>query len=315
MADGSGLRSVADALAGVAQWRTDEEARHGTELAEVDQEVASLQTGIENLKQQLEALGRFRTELLGKVDSIEEEVAGRNYNAVFDVLGDQLVGLSSRAGGLLQKERVRDAQLAETLDDPVVANLLAEYQQFKEVVEPTLASIPATYRTVMEETGRKQRQDLESRLAHVGTEPIEYEGEPLPLDVLVAVDAPDGQSEVLMLVMPVADAVHGDWRSRDEDLQTRLAACIMQGAFATAAEMGLGGNQAVFGGHRGQLAVELELAGGDPAAIAESFRSSIQETLAASPELIAAKVAATVRVIEVDHLLPPEEPENGEAQA
>ncbi len=313
MTDGSGLRSVADALAEVAQWRTDEEARHGTELAEVDQEVASLQTGIENLKQQLEALGRFRTELLGKVDSIEEEVAGRNYDAVFGVLGGQLAGLSERSGDLLQKERVRDAQLAETLDDPAVMNLLAEYQQFKETVEPTLASIPATYRAAMEETGRKQREELEMHLSDVGTEPIPHDGDALPLDVLVAVDAPDGQAEVLMLVMPVADAVYGEWKSRDEDLQTRLAARIMQGVFVTAGEMGLGGNQGVFGGHKGQLAVELELAGGDPEAIAESFRSSIQETLGASPELIAAKVEATVRVIEVDHLLPPEEPAMGEA--
>lgn len=315
MADGTGLRSVAEALAEVAQWRTDEEARHGTELAEVDQEVASLQTGIENLKQQLEALGRFRTELLGKVDSIEQEVAGRNYNAVFEVLGGQLTTLDSRSSELLQQERVRDAQLAETLDDPAVVNLLTEYKQFKETVEPTLASIPPTYRAAMEETGRKQREELERRLADVGTEPIEHSGDALALDVLVAVDAPDGQAEVLMLVMPVSDAVHADWKSRSEDLQTRLAARIMQGVFATAGEMGLGGNQGVFGGHKGQLAVELELAGGDPVAIAESFRASIQETLAAAPELVAAKVAPTVRVIEVDHLLPPEAPADSEAEA
>lgn len=315
MADGSELRSVADALAEVARWRADEEARHSTELAEVDQEVASLQTGIENLKQQLEALGRFRTELLGKVDTIDSTVAGRNYSAVFEALALQREQLGARAEELLQKERVRDAQLEQTLNEPDVRSLLTEYEQYRNTIEPTLVTLPPTYRSAMEELGRKQKKELSNRLGGLGTEPIASDGPSIAVDVLIAVDAPDGQAEVLMLVMPVADSVHSQWSERDEDLQTRLAARVMQGVFSTAKNMGLAGNQGIFGGHKGQLAVEVELAGGAPAEIGEAFRNSVQQALDAAPEVQAGQITATARLIEVDYLLPPEDSEMAEVSA
>ena len=307
MADGSGLRSVADALGEVAQWRAEEEARHSAELAEVDQEVASLQTGIENLKQQLEALGRFRTELLGKASEIDQSQSAKTYEAVFGVLAEQREHLTQRADALLVAEQERDAKLAETLDDPAIKNLLAEYQAFVENVQPTLASIPPTYRAVIEETSRKQREELESRLGGLGTEPIGTDEPALAVDVLLAVDAPEGDAEVLMVVMPVADGVHNAWQDRPEDLQTRLAARVMQAVFSTTKALGLPGNQGVFGGHREQLAVEIELVGGQSAPVAERFRSAVQDALSSAPELQAGKVHATARVVDVDSLLPPEE--------
>lgn len=315
MAEGRGARSVADALSDVAQWRADEESRHSTELAEVDQEVATLERGIENLKQQLEALGQFRTELLGKVEMLDVDVSRRNYEAVFDALQGQSEQLVSRSADLLQVEQARDADLLQTLEDPEVRNLLAEYKQFRDTIAPTLSSMPATYRQAMEELGRKQREELTDRLGDLGSEPVEASGDPIEVDIIVAVDAPEGQAEVLMLVFPVEEAVHSQWASRSEDLQTRLAARVMQAVFATARALGIEGNQGVFGGHRGLLAVELELAGGGKAEIAEQFRARIQAMMVEAPELLAAKIAPTARVIEVDHLLPPEEPAMPEASA
>lgn len=307
MAEGFALRSVAEALGDVARWKADEESRHNTELAEVDQEVASLQTAIENLKQQLDALGRFRTELLGKLEGIQETVSSRTYEAVFGALIGQLDALSERSAELAVAERERDARLLQTLDDPAVKKLLGEYEQFKSTIEPTLGAMPETYRKAMEALRDQQRAQIAERLGDLGTNPVESTGEGIPVDVLVAVDAPEGEAEVVMLVIPVTEEVHTQWTERAEDLQTRLAARVMQGVFNATRALGLPGAEGVYGGHQGLLAVEVEVAGGPQEQVADAVRAAVQGALDQAEELIAARVKATVRIVDVDNLLPPED--------
>jgi len=67
MAEDNAPRSVADALAEVTRRQGEEESRHQAELTEVDQEVESLKTAMANLQQQLEALAKFREELVAKL--------------------------------------------------------------------------------------------------------------------------------------------------------------------------------------------------------------------------------------------------------
>lgn len=297
---------VADALAQVAKWKADEESRHNTELSEVDQEVASLQTAIENLKQQLEALGRFRQELLGKLETVQTAVPARTYDAVFAVLLGQMDALGGRAEELLEKERARDAALLGTLDDPAVKNLLAEYEQFQKAIAPTLDAMPATYREAMEKLRDSQRAQLAEKLGDLGREPVASDGGDVYVDVLVAVDAPEGSAEVLMLVLPVSEDVQVLWSDREEDVQTHLTARVMQGTYAATEELGYAGAEAVFGGHQGLLAIEIEVGGGDPDAVVEKVRGQIQASLDGAPELEAGKVRVRVQVVDVDHLLPPE---------
>ena len=108
MANESGVaRSVASALEEVARWRAEAEERHKAELQEVDTEVESLQQAVANLQQQLEALGRFKEELVGRADRIDEDEIDRCYQAIFGALGEQGGALAGRATLVAEAEGAR----------------------------------------------------------------------------------------------------------------------------------------------------------------------------------------------------------------
>lgn len=307
MADATAPSSVAHALDAVNRWKSEEESRFNSELAEVDQEVASLRTAIENLNQQLEALGRFRGDLLGKVEGLATEVGKKSYDAVFAVLAGQLDAIGGRSAELAEVEAQDDASVLATLSDPGLNNLIAEYEQFRTVVEPTLQTMPPTYRAAMEKLRDTQRDQLAERLGALESAPPASSGAAVDLEVLVAVDAPDGAAEVLMLVVPVSEEVYSGWEDRAEDLQTRIAARVLQGVYKAGASLGQPALQAVFGGHQGVLALEVELAGGEPDRVAETVRGHVEAALKAGAEIGAARVIPRVSIVDVDHLLPPEE--------
>lgn len=307
MADESPPRGVADALTEVSRRRGEEEARHRAELAEVDQEVESLRTAMANLQQQLEALGKFREELVARLDSVSTGASQRTYEAIFQALREQAQALSGRAAVVADLMRSRRHALDETLEDEEIKGLLTEYQQFKEHVEPHIASFPETYRAVLQGKHHEVQERLREALGDESAELPEVEGPALSADVVVAVDAPEGVAEVVMLVLPVIEHVQTAWAEREEDLQTWLAARAMQAIYQVCHAFGLPGAQAMYGGHQGLLAVEVELGAGEPAAVRAALSETLDRTFAQAPELRAAKVEVHAQPVNVDHLFPPEE--------
>lgn len=309
MADGSAARSVADALLEVERRQGEEVARHQAELAEVDQEVESLRTAMANLQQQLDALAKFREELSAKLESVSGGAPQRSYDAIFGALREQAQELSGRAAAVADVQRAREADLAQTLADADVKALLEEYEQFKLQVEPTLAALPDSYRDVIVKHHEEVKGKLRTSLGDKINTPAEVDAASMSLDVVVAVDAPQGVAEVVMLVLPVVEQVQTAWSDREEDLQTWVAARVMQATYHLCHSIGLAGAQAMYGGHQGLLAVEIELGAGDPEEVRNGLISTIDQVLNEAPELVAAHVAPRAHAVEVDHLFPPDEGE------
>jgi hypothetical protein len=312
MADITAPRSIADALAEVARRQGEEQARHAAELGEVDQEIASLRTAMTNLQQQLDALARFRDELAGRIDSVAGGGHRLTYDAIFHALHEQSQALSGRAARVAEAARAQQKALADTLEDENIRKLMEEYGQFKEHMEPHLASFPATYRKALVSKHAEIEGELRAALAdRADPPPPEVDEEPLAIDVVVAVDAPDDVAEVAMLLLPVVEHVHTAWSDREEDLQTWVAARAMQAIYRVCHTFGLEGAQAMYGGHQGLLAVEIELGAGDGAAVRTALQQTLDETFAGSPELKGARLAIHARPVDVDHLFPPEDIDAG----
>jgi len=285
-------------------------------LAEVDQEVESLRTAMANLQQQLQALGKFREELVARLESVSTGASQRTYEAIFQALREQAQALSGRAAAVANVARSHQLSVDEQLEDEEIKTLLTEYQQFKEQVEPHIASFPDSYRAVLEGKHQEVQERLREALGDAGAEPPEVEAEAMNADVVVAVDAPQGVAEVVMMVLPVIEHVQTAWAEREEDLQTWLAARAMQAVYEVCHAFGLPGAQAMYGGHQGLLAVEVELGAGEPAAVRTALSETLDRVFASAPELQAAKVEVRAQPVDVDHLFPPEDeeiPEEAEA--
>jgi uncharacterized protein YoxC len=307
-------RSVAAALEEVAQWRSEAEERQKTELGEVDKEVENLQVAVANLQQQLEALAGFREELLGKAQRIADEEVQRSYDAIFAALRDQNQALAARSR-LVDEARTasEEAVAAYMEENEEVAALVQEVEQFKASVEPTLDNLPASYRTVILAHHEGVVARLEEHMAAARSKPVAIEADELSLDVVYAVDAPEGAAELLMFVLPVDEAVHTGWFEREEDLQVHVAARVIEGLYRACHTQNLTGVQAIYGGHQGLLAVEVELpedVAPDP--LVEALDAHLGEALAAVEEIRATHLVPRPVRLAVDHLLPPEDAQEEE---
>lgn len=301
-------RSVSSALEEVTHWKSETAQKSKNELGEVDQEVENLRTAINNLQQQIEALQRSREEIATRSDSLNEEEISRSYNAVFAALLDQAESVRIRAAEIAEGDAARARKLMEALKDPAIASKMTEYTQFKTTVEPTLAALPESYRGVILQHHEGLAKQLKDLLGNIGGTPASYEGPGIAVDVVFAVDAPEGTPEVLMLVLPVQEQVHADWATRQEDAQTWLAARVVQAVYAACTSAGLANSRAAFGGHQGLLAVEVEL-GGARGDVGQMVTDELIRAFVGSAELRDAKIEVRPRQLVVDHLLPPEDAE------
>jgi len=152
---------------------------------------------------------------------------------------------------------------------------------------------------------------LRDHVAALFAEPTTLDEPPLDAEVVFGVDAPDGDPELLIAILPVQDVVHAEWVQRDDDLQTWLAARVLQAVHTGLREAGLPAAQVVCGGHRGLLALEADLVGASRDVAAVVARH-LGEVLGASPELDAAKLRVSPTEVPIDYLLPPE-PESAQA--
>ncbi len=303
--------SVSDALEAVETWRSEEDARRLGELGEVAQEIQSLEAAMENLRQQLEALRSFQTELEAKGAELSIQADQRTYHSIFEVLQVQAAAVEQREREVSEAARAKQESLPQLLEERGLAEVLRDYEQFKTAVEPTLQHLPESYKAAMLEVHHGQEAKLRTAIGELGGAP-EVEAEPVAVDLVYAIDAPEGTPELLVVVVPVADVVQSEWSERDSGLQTVLAARVAEAIYRACADAGFMAAQALSGGHLGLLAVELELVGADPA-LADSIRSRLAG-VPESPELKAAKVALTVREINMDHLLPPEDEEAADGE-
>lgn len=302
MTAASTMRSVQDALQDAAHWRADQASRQKAEQIEVDQQLAELRLSLANLQEKLAALEQFRASFDARGDELRKGEVQRAHDGIFEVLDAQRGALEGRSAELVAAEARRAAMLETVLAESDLASKLVEYKQFKQSVEPALAQMPESYRKVVLGHHEQVAAALRQRVAELTGDPVHAEGPPLTLDVVYAVDAPDGVPELLVVVTPVAAKALESWQDRPEDLQTRLAARVVQAIYEACFALGLEGVQVQSGGHRDLLAIEADVAGA-PAGLAEELGRRLEAAFRGALELVAAKVTLTARGVHADQVL------------
>jgi hypothetical protein len=310
MTSAAQARSVATALEEVARWRSEEEARQATDLAEADQEIQSLKAAIGNLEQQLAGLLRLRGELVERSSGVGKDAIDRAYEAVFSALTEQAAALAQRSTQYVAAEKARLAALPDALKKAGHAALLEECNQFRTAVEPTIMHLPESYREIVLEHNRAQVQKLRAAVVAVSGDPVKIEGPAVEAEIVWAIDAPEGAPEVLMVVVPVTEDVATDWGKRGDDLELHVAARTAQGMYAGLAAAGLGEARLNTGGHRGLLVMEVEVVGAKPNLV-EALTTALGRALGSGSESTAAGLKLTARLVDVDWLLPPDAGDEG----
>ncbi len=306
MDDEARVRSVAETLSATRSWHQEQAAKWSDELREIDAELERLAVAIRDLHDQVESAQRHREDIEGRQVAFGSQV----YESLFDVLTEQARALAGRS----VEARDITSTRSEGMDSPEVKRLLEEYRTFKSQVAPTLPGLPESYRSVIQAHHDAVVARLKEHYAlDAGPEPVG--AEVLELDVVYAVDAPDGPAEMLMLVLPVSDAVFSRWADRGDDLELYFASRVVQGVHTVLAELGMVTVFPAYGGHQDLLAVEIELDRTDRGELSDLVRQMVGEVLASAPELNAARVQARPFEVPVDLLFPPEVFEDDEATA
>ena len=306
------VRSVADAMEDAGQWRAKEEARQKKERVDLDEQVEEVRTSITKLQEQLAVLETLSAGLSASEGILDTEQILRTHEGIFAALEEQRDALKERAEQIAQAEAQRLTMVEDVLSQSDLAGQLVEYQQFKTSVAPSLANMPESYRSVVMGHHEGVVKALRERVHEMLGEPVHAEGGTLQLEVVYAVDAPGGDPELLLVVTPIDASAHDDWADQDESLQLRLAARVVQALYEACHSSGLNSAEVMCGGHRGLLALEVDLTDA-PSEIGAAVEERLGAVLHKALELEAAKVKLTVRQVEADHLLPPDERMNEEA--
>ncbi len=296
------MQSVASALEGVATWREEQESRRQAEMVDVDSQLEKLQGEIEELQKKLEALKEFRGELEQR--DAGNGVVARSYDAIFSALLGQANALDDRAAEALAAQEARDAQVLATLPKSDIAPLVEEYEQFKEQ-EKRVMALPESYRGAIVEHHEGVVKRIRAHLEEHASGPVKLDADSLELELVYAVDAPTGKPEVLICVLPVKDVALTDWANRSEDVSTLLSARAVQAIYEALKQTGPAGAQAVYGGHQGLLALEVDLEGASND-FEKVLADNLNAVLKSSPEIAMANLAVTARKVNFDYLLPPE---------
>ena len=308
MTNPEATQTIDGALAAVRRWRLEEEKRIQRQAREVDAEVQRLKQTIAQAQARARALATERNGLLARIETLDDEAVERSNAAVLQALREQADALAARADAAQATELQALLAAEAKLEAGGHSALLVEYKQYKEQVEPTLAAMPESYRSLIASHGQAQAQRLRAQLARVLEAPEPLGAEPLELELLYAIDAPDGELELLMLVLPVRDTVYLHWASRPEDLQTHVALRVVQALYASTQAMSLHGAQVLGGGHEGLVALEVELVGAPDDAL-ERMLAQLETVVADSAELRSAGLTLQPRQVALDLLLPPDEDE------
>ncbi len=308
MTAGNTGRTVALALADVARWRADEEARQKAEMIEVEQEMKNLQATIRDLEQKLESLGRFGVELQGRKQALPDQELQRARESVISALRDQSRRISDRDRLVQQAATARRSALEAKLAEPEVVKNLAAYRKFKET-EEQIAKLDEAYTRAIFEVHERVVQSLQMAIGPFVTGPVKVDGEPIPADLVYAIDAPEGAPDLVVLLLPVDESASAEWV---EGVQLWIMGRALQAVYEACADTGWHGIQADSGGYEGLLVIEIDVAGAPKAWIA-AFETRLRAAFTNPPELMGARLAVVPTSLDMDYLSPPQGAEDDDA--
>lgn len=294
--------TVLDVLQDVTAWRSDADAQHQAKLAEVDDELAKLRAAMEDIQRQLTALGDFRGSLEDRSAALRDEQARRAHEGIFAALRTHADALAVRAREAVACDDGRKAEIRRRIDASPLRDALAEFTQFHANVA-SLATLPASYRDALLLHHGAQEASVRAFIEQNDPGPTPLASAPLAVDVVITIDASDGQPELVSVVLPLGeDLLHG-WRDASDTLSVHLACKVIEGLYRHAHAKGITRAHALSGGHRGLMAVELELGAAD-ASTGDEVTAAIERALGSSALLRAAQVQVRVHRVPTDYLMP-----------
>lgn len=303
------------AMEQVSAWKADQFAAIAGELVKLEDALGDLRQAIANLTEQQHALEQRKAELSARQEQLDDEADAKAHEALFAGIIAQRAEVAARAAEVAELEAEHQTQLSDSFDDPAVAQLKQEYDTFVTEMAPKLDLLPESYRAVVESHHAEVERKLNEALAAIDHTPPTLEAQAIGCDVLLSVDPEEGPAEVVTLVLPVGPELHEDWGSRDEDLETRLALRTVQVLYEVCRNHGLNAVEAMFGGHQGLLAIEVDVTSAAVSGLGEALKQALDTCYETAPELLRARLGATARLISPDHLYPPEDEELEELAA
>jgi hypothetical protein len=298
------------AMAGVSQWRREAESLLEHRMSEIDREEERIRDAIARLQKELEALDGLRDEVRGEGAALDREQTERAHQAMLDGLGRDRDQLAGRAVALAEAREARHAEAAASLDDPEVAELVAEYERFSEL-EGTLDALPESYRLAIQAHHEAVTRRLVPLFEKFAAADLSLDAPECQISLVACLedDEDDGSPESLTFLLPVDAGVYARWADRDEDLPARLGYRVVALATRLAKTLGIPDAPLTWREHEELLSVQLWLGDDEIAAnIAEAAEAAVAEELGRRADhLAAAKVKVGLVWVDPDVFDPPEE--------
>jgi hypothetical protein len=168
-----------------------------------------------------------------------------------------------RRGDLYRDARSqREQQLEALAQDPEIARLVEEYEQFVEV-EPTLSLLPSGYRKAILSHHEAVRRRLQPLFDAIDRELDPIDAEPAAVSVLASLAQEADCPVALVFIMPVKFEVYRDWSKAGEDLPALLAYRVIGAISGALDEVDCGDAAIRYTEIDGQLAMQVWLGDSD----------------------------------------------------
>jgi len=257
------------ALERVTSWHRTARTDLDSQRAELQTEADQTDTKITELDAALLELRERQAELEGRLEELDELSSGlqseqseRLRMAVVEVLRADLA-LVGRRGDLYRDARSqRERQLEELAQDPEIARLVQEYEQFVEV-EPTLSLLPSGYRKAILSHHEAVRRRLQPLFDAIARELDPIDAEPAAVSVLASLAQEEGSPVALVFIMPVKFEVYRDWSTAGEDLSALIAYRVIGAISGALDEVDCGDAAIRYTEIDGQLAMQVWLGDSD----------------------------------------------------
>lgn len=298
------LRRIAEAYADADRWQRAAASRELKEAMSAEDRIEQLRAELARIGAEIARLEERRDEAQARAHEVTSGWSKELYATLFDVWIEQALEVEDRTRLWLKASLQRDTACLAALSDGNRAAQLAEYVESRRVVEHDL-----------EELGEAQRQQALARY-HAAREPLIawFDQNPRPvidldladliLDVRVAMDQPEPDFAVAMVVLPVVEAVATHWADRPSGLGMALASRVAAGLYRVAHDNQQWDANLVVGAHRGVLVLEFEMQG-SASELCEALCVAIQASLDQDQELLGAGIRVQVAEISLDEILPP----------
>lgn len=300
-----GTPGLLSALEAVSAWREAQEEEAATQLAEVDAEEARLREAIAELESQIAGLETLRENVRKRSANLDLKELHRSHQALLDSMTADRDLLADRSARLQETTQADRERAKAMLSDAELAEVVKEYEGFAEV-QKGLAALPPSYRKAIEDHHNAVKRRLQPilELLDGSARPLDERTEAISL--VASVDPVEGPPQALALVLPVDAELYYEWSAESDDLCAHLAYRVVAAVNSLAARIGAPDAPIAFTSLNGLLTIQLWLGDHDIQADLREVATGVLDVTSGAPELEAAKLEVYALWLPPEVLSPPE---------